>query len=74
MILNTLYIFLMLFPDADKEPADNLTKLAATDVDDLLSITRGISKGIIYNVCQSLLKKWGLIPWVFYQRMLCRNC
>ena len=53
-------MFLMLFSDADKEPADNLTKLAATDVDDLLSKTRGINKGVIYNVHQSLLKEWGL--------------
>ena len=60
MILNTLYMFLMLFSYADKEPADNLTKLAVTIVDDLLSKTRSISKGIIYNVHQSLLKEWGL--------------
>ena len=49
----------MLVPDADKEPANNLTKLAVIDVDDLLSKTRGISKGVIYNVHQSLLKERG---------------
>ena len=59
MILNTLYMFPMLFTDANKEPADNLTKLAVTDVDDLLCWTRGLSKGIIYDVHQSLLKEWG---------------
>ena len=52
----------MLFLDADKEPADNLTKLAAIDVDDLLSKTRGISKGVIYSVHQSLLKERGPDP------------
>ena len=49
----------MLFSDANKESANNLTKQAVTDVDDLLSKTRGISKGIIYNVHQSLLKERG---------------
>ena len=46
-----------MFSDADKEPADNLTKLAAMDVDDLLSKTRGISKGVIFNVQQSPLNE-----------------
>ena len=46
-------MFLMLFSDADKEPANNLTKLAVTDVDYLLSKTKGISKGVIYNVSVS---------------------
>ena len=55
IICNILYVF----PDADKKPADNLTNLAAIDVDDLLSKTRGISKGVIFNVWQSLLKEWG---------------
>ena len=55
MILNTLY----LFSDANKEPADNLARLAAMDVDVLLSKTRGISKGVIFNVWQSLLREWG---------------
>ena len=59
MVLNTLYIFLMLFPDSKREPANNLTKLAAIDVDDLLSKTRGISKGVVYNVHQSLLRELG---------------
>ena len=45
--------------DADKEPADNLMKLAVIDVDDLLSKTGGIRKGVIFNVHQSLLKEWG---------------
>ena len=43
-VLNTSYVF----SDANKEPADNLTKLAAVDVDDLLSKTRGISRGVIF--------------------------
>ena len=51
IICNTLYVF----QDANKEPADNLTKLAAIDVDE----TRGISKHVIFNVQHSLFKKWG---------------
>ena len=51
---STLHVFL----DADKEPADNLTKLAAVDVDDLLSKTRDINKGVLSNMWQSLLKEW----------------
>ena len=48
-----------MFSDADKKPADSLTKLAVMDVDDLLSKTRGISKGVVFNVCQSLVNEWG---------------
>ena len=54
-ILSTSYVF----SDANKKPADNLRKLAVIDVDDLLSKTRGISKGVLFNVQQSLLKEWG---------------
>ena len=54
----TLYIFL-LFPDADNKPADDLTKLATVDVEDILVKTGDISKGILFHVCQSLLKEWG---------------
>ena len=39
-----------LLTDADKKPADNLTKLAALDIDYLLSKTQGISKGALLNV------------------------
>ena len=53
-IFNTSCVFL----DAEKEPADNLTKLAAVDVDDLLSKTRDINKGVLSNMWQSLLKEW----------------
>ena len=53
----TLYIFL-LFLDADNKPADDLTKLANIDVKDILSKTGGISKGILFHVCQLLLKEW----------------
>ena len=49
----------MCFQVADQKPADNLTKLADIDVDDLVSKTRGISNGVLFNVWQSLLKEWG---------------
>ena len=29
------------------------------DIDSLLSKTSEISKSVIYNICQSLLNKWG---------------
>ena len=48
-----------MFSDADKKPADNLTKLAALDMDALFSRTKGISKGVLFNIRQSLLKDWG---------------
>ena len=38
IILNTSYVF----SDADKKPADNLTKLGVMDMDDLFSKTRDI--------------------------------
>ena len=40
-------------------PGDNLSKVAAMDIDSLLSKTSEISKGVIYNIHQSLLKEWG---------------
>ena len=42
-----------------RKPADNLTKLVVLDMDNLFSKTKGISKGIPFNVQQSLLKEWG---------------
>ena len=39
-----------LLADADKMPADNLTKVAALDIDNLLVKTQGISKGVLFNV------------------------
>ena len=54
-VLNTSYVF----SDANEKPADNLTKLAAIHVDDLLSKTKGVIKGVLFKVQQSLLKEWG---------------
>ena len=50
---------LHLFTDADEQPADNLSKVVAMDIESPLSKTSKISKGAIYNICQSLLKEWG---------------
>ena len=57
LILNTLYIPLP-SSDADKKLANDLMKLAAVDVEDLLSEMKEISKGILFNVQQSLLQEW----------------
>ena len=48
-----------LFTDADRPLADNLSKVAAIDIDGLLTKTSDISKGMIYNIWQTLLKEWG---------------
>ena len=45
----------------DKQPADSLTKVAALDIDNLLIKMPGISKGILFNVQQALLKEWGTV-------------
>ena len=50
---------LLLFTDADDQPADNLSKVAVINIDSLLLKTSEISKGVAYNICQSLLKEWG---------------
>ena len=63
-----------LLADADKKPADSLTRLAALDNDNLLAKTQGISKGVLFNVQQALLKEGDLILWVSFQRTLCKNC
>ena len=39
-----------LLSDADKKPTDNLTKLAALDIDNIFAKTQGISKGVLFNV------------------------
>ena len=46
--------------DADKQLADSLSKIAAFNVEYLLLKSSETSKGVIYNICQSLLKEWGL--------------
>ena len=43
----------------NQKPTDNLTKLAALDMDILFSKTKCISKGVLFNVQQSLLREWG---------------
>ena len=42
---------LHLFRDADDQPADDLSKVAAINIDQYLSKTSEISKGIVYNIC-----------------------
>ena len=48
-----------LLTDADKQPADSFTKVAAMGIDNLLVKTPGISKGILFNIQQALLKEGG---------------
>ena len=55
----SFYVF-HLFTDADKQPANNLSKVATIGIESLLTKTSNISKGMIYNIQQSLLKEWGL--------------
>ena len=52
-------IFLLLFTDADKKPVEDLTSLAAQNIENVLSKTQPISRGILLNVRQSWLKEWG---------------
>ena len=64
-----------LFTDADNQLADDLSKVAAINIESLLSRTSEISKGIIYNICQSLLKEWGpeslgILPEDMIQQLL----
>ena len=61
---SSLITFIILFisymlSDANKKPVDNLTKLVALDLDNLFAKTKGISRGVLFNVQQSLLKEWG---------------
>ena len=53
-ILHQIY-----FLDVAKLPADSLAKVAAYDVDKLLSKTSTISEGAVLNIHHSLLKAWG---------------
>ena len=57
---------LHLFTDADNQPVDDLSKVAAINIESLLSKMSEISKGTVYNIHQSLLKEWGPESLVFY--------
>ena len=59
LVPHTTFNVSHLLIDADKQPADSLTKVAALDIDNLLIKTPGINKGILINVQQALLKEWG---------------
>ena len=64
-----------LFTGADEQPADNLTEVAALDIDNLLTKTSDISKGVLYNVQQTLLKEcspdsFGVLPEDTMQELL----
>ena len=72
-ITHITFIVSHLFIDADKQPADSPTKVAALDIDNLLIKTPGISKGILFNVQQALLKEWGLDSLGSFWRILCKN-
>ena len=56
--LPTTNIF-SLCPDADKQPADSLSRVAAFNVEELLLKSSETSRGAIYNICESLVKEWG---------------
>ena len=49
---------LHLFTDADDQPADDLSNVAAINIDQYLSKTSEISKGIVYNIHQCLMREW----------------
>ena len=51
--------FPLLFTDADRKTAEDLTSVAALDIEDILTKTDSISRGVLFNVHQSVLKEWG---------------
>ena len=58
----TIYLILLILSlsiDADKKHAEDLTSLATLDIEDILAKTQSIGRGVLLNVCQSLLKEWG---------------
>ena len=59
LLYRSIINVLDLFTDADDQLADNLLKVAAINIDSLPSKTSEISKAVIYNIHQSLLKEWG---------------
>ena len=48
-----------IYTDVDKQPTDNLTKVAALDIDSLLTKMPDISNSVLFNIHQALLKEWG---------------
>ena len=60
--------------DADKNPAEDVTSLAALDIEDILSKTSFVSRGgVLFNVHQSMLKEQGPASLGFFQRAECRS-
>ena len=56
------------FTDADKQPADSLIKVAAFDVDKLLSKASTTSEGAIFNIWG--LESLGVLPEDTMQQLL----
>ena len=50
---------LPLYTDVAKQPDNNLTKVVALDTNNLLTKMPDMSKGVLFNVSQALLKEWG---------------
>ena len=53
----TIYLALyikLLFTDANKNHADDLTRLATLDVEDVLAKIQDISKGVLFNIATEL--------------------
>ena len=74
-ITHTTFNVSHLLIEADKQPTDSLTKVAALDIDNLLIKMPGISKGTLFNVQQALLKEWrpdslGVLPEDTMQELL----
>ena len=74
----TIYLtlqILSLFIDTDMKPAEDLTSLATLDIVDILTKTQSVSRCVLFNVCQSLLKEWeadllGVLPEDMIQELL----
>ena len=63
------------FIDVDKQPVDSLSKVAAFDIDKLLSKKSQIIEDVIFNIQHSLLKEWapeslGVLPKDTMQQLL----
>ena len=48
-----------LCPDADKQPADSLSRVAAFNVEEVLLKSSETSRGAIFNIHETLIKEWG---------------
>ena len=60
--------------DTSSKPSESLQHIAAYDVEKLLSTSSGLSESLLLQLRQSLTKNGDPVLWVFFLKILFKNC